>query len=71
MKKFFLIRYREDVTGISEATIVGEAFETAQEAHIYLTTHALSAENPYFIHIAEQGTDGHLYLLGDGQVVYL
>ena len=68
---YFIIRYREDVTGISEATIVGKGFATVQDAQNYLTAHPVEVENPYFVHIAEQGTDGHLYFLGDGQIVYV
>lgn len=71
MKPYFLIRYREDVTGISEAVIIGEAFETLHDIQQYLLTYPIEAENPYFIHIAEQKEDGHLYFLGDGQIVYI
>jgi hypothetical protein len=70
MKPYFLIRYREDITGISEATIIGEAFETLEDVQQYLKTYPTECDNPYFIHLAEKREDGHLYFLGDGQIIY-
>jgi|GEM_PF-2925500 len=71
-KKYFIIRYREDVTGISEACLIAGAFGTWQEAEEYFNANALAlqSENPYYVHFAEQKNDGHYYFLGDSQIVY-
>ncbi len=70
-KPYFLIRYRQDVTGISEVTVIGEAFESIQDAQDYLNAQPIRVENPYFIHIAKEYEDGNLYFLGDEQIVYV
>ena len=72
-EKFYIIRYREDVTGISEARIVAGKFDTLEEACAYYEANgfALQNDNPYYYHLAAQEADEHYYLLGDHQIVYI
>ncbi len=70
-KCYCMVYYREDVTGISDAKMVGGKFATIEEATAYHAKNALACENSYYCHLAEQQTDGHFYFLGDHQIVYL
>jgi hypothetical protein len=71
--KYCFVRYREDVTGISEATLVSNEFDTLGEAQIFHqeNPHIFEVENPYFVHVAEKTPQGDYYLLSDRQQIWI
>jgi hypothetical protein len=70
---YYLIHFRDDITGICEAKIVAGPFGSLAEAgeSIRQNTQKWVDENPYFYLLAEEKEDGHLYFLNDKQPIHL